>query len=127
CFNDKSRALRVISAIVILVFFTFYTSSGMVAGAKLFESSFGLSYQWALWIGVLVVVSYTFLGGFLAVVWTVFIQGTLMLLALIAAPIVAIGAFIGWGEAVHTIGELNINNLRIVKDCGAIAFTSLSD
>src|SRR5699024_1841140 len=43
-FNDKSRLLRVISALVILLFFTFYTSSGMVAGAKLFEASFVLSY-----------------------------------------------------------------------------------
>src|SRR5699024_8280772 len=67
-FNDKSRLLRVISALVILLFFTFYTSSGMVAGAKLFEASFGLSYQTALWLGVLAVVTYTFLGGFLAVV-----------------------------------------------------------
>ena len=61
-FNDKSRLLRVISALVILLFFTFYTSSGMVAGAKLFEASFGLSYQTALWLGVLAVVTYTFLG-----------------------------------------------------------------
>src|SRR5699024_12777412 len=68
-FNDKSRLLRVISALVILLFFTFYTSSGMVAGAKLFEASFVLSYQTALWLGVLAVVTYTFLGGFLAVVW----------------------------------------------------------
>src|SRR5690625_4556863 len=59
-FNDKSRLLRVISALVILLFFTFYTSSGMVAGAKLFEASFGLSYQTALWLGVLAVVTYTF-------------------------------------------------------------------
>src|SRR5699024_10494866 len=54
-FKDKSHVLRVISALVILLFFTFYTSSGMVAGAKLFEASFGLSYQPALWIGTLVV------------------------------------------------------------------------
>src|SRR5699024_12371652 len=60
-FNDKSRVLRVISALVILLFFTFYTSSGMVAGAKLFEASFVLSYQTALWLGVLAVVTYTFL------------------------------------------------------------------
>src|SRR5699024_2812774 len=54
-FNDKSRLLRVISALVILLFFTFYTSSGMVAGAKLFEASFVLSDQTALWLGVLAV------------------------------------------------------------------------
>src|SRR5699024_8918851 len=85
-FKDTSHVLRVISAFVILLFFTFYTSSGMVAGAKLFEASFGLSYQSALWIGTIVVVSYTLLGGFLAVAWTDFIQGTLMFLALIVVP-----------------------------------------
>ncbi|WP_419720204.1 sodium:solute symporter family transporter, partial [Oceanobacillus massiliensis] len=69
-FRDKSHILRVLSALVILLFFTFYTSSGMVAGAKLFEASFGLSYQTALWIGAIVVVGYTLLGGFLAVAWT---------------------------------------------------------
>src|SRR5699024_10376552 len=113
-----------ISALVILVFFSFYTSSGMVAGAKLFESSFGLSYQWALWLGVLVVVSYTFLGGRLAVVWTEFIQGTLLLLALIAAPIAAISAFGVWCETVHATGELNINHLTMFKAVGHIAIIS---
>src|SRR5699024_3821337 len=123
-FNDKSRALRVISAIVILVFFTFYTSSGMVAGAKLFESSFGLSYQWALWIGVLVVVSYTFLGGFVAVVWTDFIHGTLKLLALIAAQIAAICACVGRGETVQSDAELYINHVSMVKGVGSIEIIS---
>src|SRR5699024_6739360 len=89
-FKDKSRLLRVISALVILLFFTFYTSSGMVACANLFEASFVLSYQTALWLCVLAVVTYTFLGGFLAVVWTDFIQGTLMILAIIIVPIVAL-------------------------------------
>src|SRR5699024_9170051 len=76
-FKHESQLLRVISSIVILIFFLFYTSSGMVAGAKLFEASFGLPYQAALWIGALVVVGYTLLGGFLAVSWTDFIQGSL--------------------------------------------------
>jgi len=123
-FKDKSRLLRFISALVILLFFTFYTSSGMVAGAKLFEASFGLPYQVALWIGVLVVVSYTFLGGFLAVVWTDFIQGSLMLLALIVVPIVAITQIGGWNEAVQAVGSINPDHLSMVKGVGAIAIIS---
>jgi len=123
-FKDTSRLLRLISALVILLFFTFYTSSGMVAGAKLFEASFGLSYQVALWIGVIVVVSYTFLGGFLAVVWTDFIQGTLMLLALIVVPIVAISQVGGWNEAVQAVGNINPDHLSMVKGVGAIAIIS---
>ncbi|HZW68493.1 MAG TPA: sodium/proline symporter PutP [Pseudogracilibacillus sp.] len=123
-FKDSSRLLRIISALVILLFFTFYTSSGMVAGAKLFESSFGLSYQAALWIGVAVVVSYTFLGGFLAVVWTDFVQGSLMLLALIIVPIVAISQVGGWSETVQAVGEINPGHLEMVKGVGIIAIIS---
>lgn len=66
-FEDKSRALRVISAIFILLFFLFYTSSGLVAAGKLFESTFGLDYQTAVIVGTLVIVSYTFFGGFLEI------------------------------------------------------------
>lgn len=123
-FKDTSRLLRVISALVILLFFTFYTSSGMVAGAKLFEASFGLSYQVALWIGVIVVVSYTFLGGFLAVVWTDFIQGSLMLLALLVVPIVTITQMGGWHETVQAVGAINPGHLSMVKGVGIIAIAS---
>ncbi|MUK88424.1 sodium/proline symporter PutP [Ornithinibacillus sp. L9] len=122
-FKDKSHVLRVISALVILLFFTFYTSSGMVAGATLFEASFGFSYQTALWIGALVVVSYTFLGGFLAVVWTDFFQGTLMLLALIVVPIVALNEIGGWDAAVQTIGSINPDHLDMLAGVGTFAGT----
>lgn len=50
-FEDKSKLLRVISAVVILVFFTIYCASGIVAGARLFESTFGMDYGTALWAG----------------------------------------------------------------------------
>lgn len=123
-FKDSSHLLRVISAIVILLFFTFYTSSGMVAGAKLFEASFGLSYQTALWIGTIVIVSYTFLGGFLAVVWTDFIQGTLMLLALIVVPIVAISQIGGWDEAVQAVGQIESSHLNMVTGVSTVAIIS---
>lgn len=123
-FKDNSRLLRVISALVILLFFTFYTSSGMVAGAKLFEASFGLSYQAALWIGVIVVVSYTFLGGFLAVVWTDFIQGTLMFLALIVVPLVAINQLGGWNDTVQAVASIEPTHLNMVKGVGVMAIIS---
>src|SRR5699024_2167682 len=123
-FKDNSRLLRVISALVILLFFTFYTSSGMVAGAKLFEASFGLSYQAALWIGVIVVVSYTFLGGFLAVVWTDFIQGTLMFLALIVVPLVAMNQLGGWNDTVQAVVSIEPTHLNMVKGVGVMAIIS---
>ncbi len=123
-FKDHSHVLRVISAFVILLFFTFYTSSGMVAGAKLFEASFGLSYHTALWIGTIVVVSYTLLGGFLAVAWTDFIQGSLMFLALIVVPIVAIKEIGGWNEAVQIVGQIDASHLNMIQGVGIIAIIS---
>lgn len=95
-FADRSRMLRVISAVFILLFFLFYTSSGLVAAGKLFESVFGWSYIWAVVIGTVAVVSYTFFGGFLAVVWTDVIQGLLMFAALIIVPVMAVNAVGGW-------------------------------
>ncbi|WP_166265479.1 sodium/proline symporter PutP [Marinobacter caseinilyticus] len=95
-FNDTSRTLRVVSAFFILMFFLFYTSSGLVAGGKLFETVFGLEYEIAVIIGTVAVVSYTFFGGFLAVVWTDVVQGLLMFAALLLVPIMAINADGGW-------------------------------
>ncbi|MBU5467965.1 sodium/proline symporter PutP [Virgibacillus sp. MSJ-26] len=123
-FKDTSHVLRVISAFVILLFFTFYTSSGMVAGAKLFEASFGLSYQSALWIGTIVVVSYTLLGGFLAVAWTDFIQGSLMFLALIVVPIVALNQMGGLNEAVQAVGQIDATHLNMIKGVSIMAIIS---
>ena len=74
-FNDKSRMLRIVSSVVIVMFFTLYTSSGLVAGGKLFESSFGLNYEVGLYVTAGVVVAYTLFGGFLAVSLTDFVQG----------------------------------------------------
>ena len=124
-FRDGSKALRVISALVILLFFTFYTSSGMVGGAKLFEASFGLSYNQALWIGAIVIISYTFLGGFLAVSWTDFIQGILMFLALIVVPIVAISKTGGWGNTVNTVGEIDPAYLDVFAGMTTLGIISL--
>jgi len=86
-FDDRSRILRVFTAVVILVFFAIYCASGVVAGARLFESVFGLTYSQAIWLGASVTVLYTLVGGFLAVSWTDVAQGTMMLFALLLAPI----------------------------------------
>jgi SSS family solute:Na+ symporter/sodium/proline symporter len=89
-FDDRSRALRSISAIVIIVFFTLYTSSGLVAGGKLFETAFGADYAFGLWLTAGVIVVYTFFGGFLAVSLTDFVQGAIMFVALVMVPVVAL-------------------------------------
>lgn len=129
-FEDKSRALRVISAIFILLFFLFYTSSGLVAAGKLFESTFGLSYQIAVVVGTLVIVSYTFFGGFLAVSWTDVIQGLLMAAALVIVPIMALNGMGGWSEARAAMEASNPELLTFFNDVegnplGFVAIISL--
>lgn len=64
-FLDNSKLIQTISAFFILLFFLFYTSSGLVAGGKLFETVFGLDYKIAVIIGTVCVISYTLFGGFL--------------------------------------------------------------
>ena len=94
-FNDRTRILRGVTAIFILVFFVFYTSSGFIAGADLFERLFGVPYFWALVLGALTVMSYTFIGGFLAVAWNDVLQGALMFFALVVVALLGL-AYVGW-------------------------------
>lgn len=90
-FGDPTGLLRIVSAIVILIFFTIYASSGLVAAGKLFESTFGVSYEAAVVLGGAIIITYTFLGGFLAVCWTDLFQGALMVVALVFVPLLAYG------------------------------------
>ncbi len=90
-FGDPTGLLRIVSAIVILIFFTIYASSGLVAAGKLFESTFSVSYQAAVVIGGAIIIAYTFMGGFLAVCWTDLFQGSLMVVALVVVPLIAYG------------------------------------
>ncbi|WP_184404678.1 sodium/proline symporter PutP [Geomicrobium halophilum] len=124
-FRDRSKILRMISAIFILIFFTFYTSSGLVGGALLFSNSFGWEYQTALWIGATAIISYTFLGGFLAVSYTDFFQGVLMLIALIAVPIVAVSQMGGWEASVASVAEIDPAYLDVFTGTSGIAIVSL--
>jgi sodium/proline symporter len=124
-FHDKSKALRVISAVVILIFFTFYTSASLVGGALLLENSFGMDYTLALWVGAAVILSYTLFGGFLAASWTDFVQGILMFLALIIIPAAAIYELGGWGAAVQQIGNIDLTHLDVYSGATLIGVVSL--
>ena len=105
--HDTSRALRIASGVVILVFFTFYISSGMVAGGVFFESTFDGDYLTGMLLVAGVTLAYTLFGGFLGATFTDVVQGLMMLLALIAIPVVAIftlGGFGGVSEAIVASG-----------------------
>ncbi|MGL5675977.1 MAG: sodium/proline symporter PutP [Cellulosilyticaceae bacterium] len=112
-FEDKSHFLKIISSLFILVFFLIYTASGFVASGKLFNSVFGIDYKWAVLIGAVVVVGYTFMGGFMAVCWTDLIQGVLMFIALIVLPCMVIIDAGGIGAVAQTVDPSMLDAFRI--------------
>lgn len=124
-FEDNSKILRIISAVVILVFFTIYCASGVVAGGLLFESTFNISYEKAMWLGALATIAYTFLGGFLAVSWTDTVQASLMIFALILTPIVIIFSLGGLDTAIDVIQTKNPEYLDMFKGLNFVAIISL--
>jgi len=126
-FNDSSKILRVIAASFILFFFLIYTSSGFVAGATLFNNVFGLDYQIALLIGAFIVISYTFLGGYLAVCWTDFFQGILMLCALMIVPVAGVVMLGGFAETSSALEEVSpyMMNMMIDLDGSKLTFIAI--
>lgn len=113
--HDRSRALRIASALIILVFFTFYVSSGMTASGVFYQSTFGRGYHEGLIVISLVTVAYTLFGGFLAVSYTDFLQGVMMVAALVAVPIVGLFAVGGIGEVSNAVQAIDPNHLSMVK------------
>jgi sodium/proline symporter len=130
-FADDSHAIQVIAAFFILLFFLFYTSSGLVAGGKLFETVFGMRYESAVIVGAVCIVSYTLFGGFLAVSWTDLVQGLLMSAALVLVPVIAIQAGGGFAHLQTVLEARNPDLLTLWRGVGgeplsAMAIVSLA-
>ena len=123
-FEDRSRLLRIFSALVILVFFAIYCASGIVAGARLFESMFGLSYGQAMVWGAVATIAYTFVGGFLAVSWTDTVQASLMIFALLLVPVFAIIGAGGPGDALALVEQVDPARLDWIGTGGMVAVVS---
>ena len=123
-FNDTSNALRIVSAVVILIFFTLYSASGVVAGARLFESMFGMPYVTALWLGAFCTIAYVFIGGFLAVSWTDTIQASLMFTALVLIPIIVLYQVGGWGETVEAAQAVNAASVDLLSGISTVGVVS---
>jgi|TARA_B110000879_G_scaffold122717_1_gene162412 SSS family solute:Na+ symporter len=133
-FPSKAIALRTISAIIVVVFFVVYTASGLVAGGKLFTSAFGdlinlsmmSDYLFGVWFTLIIVMTYTVIGGFLAVSLTDFVQGCIMMLALIIMPIVILTT--GQGDGLVAAGErlteIDPNYLSLFDGLSVIGFFS---
>ena len=108
-FGRRHNALKIVSASIILVFFTIYCASGVVAGAKLFQNLFSIDYSTALWYGALATIAYTFIGGFLAVSWTDTIQATLMIFALLLTPVFVVISIGGVDDLQNVIQQAEIS------------------
>lgn len=122
-FEDNSHSLRVVSAFFVLVFFMFYTSSGLVAGGKLFETVFGFDYTIAVLVGAAAVISYTLFGGFLAVSWTDVVQGLLMVGALILVPLIAMGEIGGLSGTLAAVEAKNPELLNAFTEADGSSIT----
>ncbi|KRG69844.1 sodium/proline symporter PutP [Pseudoxanthomonas dokdonensis] len=123
-FADHNRVLRLVSALVILVFFTVYCASGIVAGATLFQGVFGIPYSYALWLGAGATIIYTLVGGFLAVSWTDTVQATLMIFALLLTPIIVLMHNGGFEHSVELIRQVDPGRLEWIGKGGVIAVIS---
>ena len=112
-FHDEKKILLGISSVIIVIFFLVYTASALASGGKLFNTVFGIDYHFALLIGAVVILVYTFLGGFLAVCTTDFIQGMLMLVGILVVPIIAWG-FVG-GELGSLLEQSGVNSAHYMS------------
>lgn len=125
-FPTQATTLRVVSAIIIVIFFAVYTASGLVGGGKLFESAFGGSYQTGIWLTLGIVLTYTVVGGFLAVSLTDFVQGCIMMLALIMMPLIVLyaGDGGGFGQAAETLSGIEGPYLSLTEGLTFFGFLS---
>ncbi|RCW83829.1 sodium/proline symporter PutP [Paracoccus lutimaris] len=116
-FPSQAVLLRIVSAIIIVVFFAVYTASGLVGGGKLFASAFGGDYMTGVLVTLGVVLVYTVMGGFLAVSLTDFVQGCIMMLALVIMPIVILTTQGGAGvdQAAERLTNVDPDYLSMFK------------
>ncbi len=122
--KDKTRLIRIVAGVIILAFFTFYVSSGLVAAGVFFNTSFNMSYHAGLLFVGGVVVFYTLVGGFLAVSWTDVVQGLMMVTALVLVPIVGIFHVGGFGNLVQQINNVDPAILSPIGDTSAFGWVS---
>lgn len=125
-FRDKTKILRVVSAIFIFIFFLIYTASGFVAGGRLFNTVFGLPYFESLLITAGIVVFYTFTGGYVAVCRTDFFQGCLMFFAIIIVPVTGIFKAGGPVTAFEKLYNMNANYFSFFTDATGVTLSALS-
>lgn len=125
-FKANNSVMRIVTSLVILIFFTYYSAAGFVSGAILIEYAFtGVDYHTALYVSGAVIVLYTAVGGFLAVNWIDFFQGALMLFALIVVPIVALTSLGGLNITIESIAQQSAEHLNIWQNIKVLGLLSM--
>ncbi|GEE02024.1 sodium:proline symporter [Gordonia spumicola] len=122
--RDNTRVLRITCGVIILVFFTFYVSSGMVASGKFFDSAFGVDYKLGMLIVACVTMLYTLFGGFLGASLTDVAQGILVVVALLAVPIIGIINLGGIGETIDGVRSVNPDDLSFFAGTSFVGIVS---
>lgn len=109
----ESAAIRIVGSIIATVFLFAYVFAQFLAAGKALETLTGWKYEWAVIIGVGIIVIYTVAGGYLAVVWTDFFQALVMLLGV--ALLVTVGLFYvgGLSGLNESMGEVDVSYLSI--------------
>lgn len=124
-FHDHSKVLGVVTALVVLIFFTFYAAAGFVAGGLLTQYIFHIEYIPALLISASIIITYTCIGGFLAVSWIDFIQGSLMFFALLIVPCAAIYNLDGLNKTLILLGTQGQHYFDAFHGIGFLGIVSL--
>lgn len=124
-FRDHSSLLRALTAVVVLIFFTFYSAAGFVSGAELFHVAFDLDYHTALWLGALIIIAYTAIGGFLAISWIDFFQGSLMFFALIITPAITLQHAGEIHSVIRNLHQINSGYLSPFNSVNLVGIISL--
>ena len=104
-FRKKDPLLRSVAAGIITFCFAFYIAAQFDAAGKALSQTFGWPEMSGVLVGASIIVFYTFMGGFLAVAWTDFIQGWIMLITLVALPLVTLSVLGGWEGLTETIAK----------------------
>jgi sodium/proline symporter len=123
-FEDDKKFLRIVTSVASLIFFTCYAAAGLMSGAILLEIIFNFSYLNGLLISFVVIILYTSIGGFLALNWIDFFQGTLMLLALLIVPVVTINNLGGVDALKLILNKVHPQHLNIFNNTTFLGIVS---
>jgi sodium/proline symporter len=116
-FGDNSNTIRIISGLLCLYFFTFYIAAGFVGLGKIFESSFNINYYHGIFLGMAITLTYTLLGGLMAIAWSNLFQGVFLLIAIVIVPFYAMYQLGGIDCLIeHLAQKENINFFYFLSD-----------